>query len=169
MQVDSINIDPRPIYSGTPRYLAEKISSSSGTNYYDERERTDTLSREQKNSIVSEKLAGSHVDSPNDLRFQENTPVAKLLDIIKNFNETARVETPQFTKSAYVSDAQFTELSQVIAQETPIGYYVVVDDHTKTSKQKTLKGRFDLVKERIAKTYNLGYRKNNGALVNITA
>ena len=169
MLVDSINIDSRQIYSGTTRYLTEKISNSSSTNSNNEKERTNNLSREQKNSIVSEKLNDGTYNSQNDLRFQENTPVARLLDVIKNFNETSKVRTPELNNTANISDAQFSEVDQMVAEESPVGYYVVIDDHTKASKKKLLKGRFDLVKERIAKTYNLGYRKNNGSLVNLTA
>jgi hypothetical protein len=169
MQVDSINIDSRQIYSGATRFLTEKISGSSSTNYKDEREKASNLSREQKNYLVAEKLENNQLESHNNLRFQENTPVSKLLDLIKSYNEPNRASLPEIEDSENHSHATFTELDETAQDEAPVGYYIVLDEKQKVKKQKALKGRFDLVKDKIARTYNLNSYRSNGALVNITA
>ena len=169
MRVESINIDSRQVYSGTQKLLAEKVSSNFNSFQQGERERTNNLSRDQKNSIVTDHLKDNSTGAVNDLRYQENSPVSKLLDIIKSFNETSHTGNAQFSNTPNISQAHLSEFAQQVAEEHPVGYYVVIDDDKKSSNKKVLKARFDLVKDRINKTYNLGFKKGNGSLVNLVA
>lgn len=169
MQVESINIDSRQVYSATQKLLTEKVSSNFNSFQHGERERTNNLSRDQKNSIVTNHLNDNYTGAVNDLRYQENSPVAKLLEVIKNFNETTHLGNLQFKSAPNISNAHLSEFAQQVAEEHPVGYYVVIDDDKKSSNRKALKARFDLVKDRISRTYNLGFRKENGSLVNLVA
>ena len=127
------------------------------------------LSKDQKQTVVSEKLDSQNVDQPAGIRFQENTPVAKLLESLKSFNEARKILADQNYQSDKGNPVNSQIADETIYEDSPVGYYIVIDDKPKQKQQKLLKGRFDLIKEKITKTYNLGFRKETGTLVNLTA
>jgi hypothetical protein len=170
MQVYDLNNDLTLVSNYNTRLFTEKVNTASTTRYeQDKKNNFSPLTQDQKHTLVSEKLDSQNVELPAGIQFQENTPVANLLESLKSFNDTQKILNEQFSSTGKKNSVDPQITAETIFEDTPVGYYVVVDETPKPKQQKLLKGRFDLIKERISKTYNLGFRKETGSLVNLTA
>lgn len=120
-------------------------------------------------NFITEKLDEEIPDTRNDFRLYENTPVAKLLQTIKQFNEVnknRRIEN--LAEEELNTPSEEKETEAVIDESKPIGYYIVLNNEKKTTSLKLLAGKVDIWKERLEKTYHTKILKDNGSLVNLT-
>jgi hypothetical protein len=124
---------------------------------------------EIKSVLVTEKLDDGKTLHSNDVRFQSNTPVAKLLNSVKVFNETELVKKRDDYKTNDHKDVGFDESEEIEKlNESGSGFYIVANQ-TSVNRRKLLpKSQTDLLREQISLAYNSTVRKENGTLVNLT-
>lgn len=170
MSVTAVNTNP--IY-------ADYVNSFSDTNsvrrvneiklQQDEKTFIKYTPQDRKDTIVSEKLDEKDSGTNYNFQFQSNTPLSKLLETIKAFNETRKTNKAKTEDDDYTDfiDLPETDEDKINDSSKGIGYYIVMDQRNQTSDTKLLKKFSDPWKEKINRTYNVGFRKNPGTLVNL--
>lgn len=125
--------------------------------------------QDQRNAKVTEKLDESKNLQDYNTLLQQNTPAAKLLGILKAFNETKKVSEATDEKD-YTEFEEIDESAEAKAKSQPdeeIGFYVVIDDDKPKKDFKRIKKPIDLWRGRINNIYHLGFMKEPGTLVNV--
>ena len=161
----------------TNPYYQEYINSSSDVNSV-RKVNESKFQNEEKNSLkystkdqmdakVSEKNDDKRTIHDYNLPLQHNVPAAKLLKILKTFNETKKANSTSDTE--YVDFIEIDNSPEKSFTKSPdeIGYYIVIDDRKTNNSVKRLKKFHDPCQERINKAYHLGFRKEPGTLVNV--
>lgn len=166
MSVSATNINP---------YYQEYINLSSDVNSvrrlneskFQNEEKTDLKysTKEQRNIKVSEKNDEKRTIQDYNLPLQQNVPTAKLLNILKTFNETKK--TDRTANADFVEINKSSEEEPVKKSPDKIGFYVVINDNNTNYIVKKLKKSYNPLRERINNTYHLGFRKEPGTLVNV--
>lgn len=163
-----------------PSYVGYISSSSDVTRVYkssesksqnEEKTFLKYSNQDQKNIKVSEKSDENRTIKDYNIPLQPNTPAAKLLNILKSFNETAKSASIN-DEEDYVEFTEIDESSEEInnnASPNEIGYYVVIDEKVPPKVSKKMNRPLDMWKRRINKTYHLGFMKEPGTLVNVVA
>jgi len=153
-----------------PQLAAKRTSAAENTKRETaERVFSPNKHDETKSVLVSDKLDDGKAFQPNDVRFQISTPVSKLLNTVKVFNETELVKkTDDYKtnnhKEVEVDESEVTETHE----ESGSGFYIVANQ-TSVNRRKLLpKSQSDLLREQISIAYNSTVRKENGTLVNLT-
>ncbi|MDP1814662.1 MAG: hypothetical protein Q8K92_09470 [Leadbetterella sp.] len=124
---------------------------------------------ETKSVLVTEKLDDGKTLHSNDVRFQSNTPVAKLLNCVKAFNETELVKKTGDYKLNDHTEAEIDEPEETETnKESGSGFYIVTNQTIVNSRKLLPKSQTDLLREQISLAYNSVARKGNGTLVNLT-
>lgn len=124
---------------------------------------------DEKSKVIVNKLGDENPNPQTDFRFQINTPVAKLLELIKSHNETNKTSLNDEQENELDEFAEFTEIEEADGEKDEgIGFYIVLGDTPSKSIKLLPKTKFDLVRERIVQTYHSSVRKSNGSLVNLT-
>lgn len=119
--------------------------------------------------FVTEKLDEQIPDARNDFRLYENTPIAKLLQTIKQFNDVNKKKnTNSSVNEELRNENEVTEEDIEIDESKPIGFYIVLNNEKKNTSLKLLTGKVDIWKERLEKTYRTKIFRDNGSLVNLT-
>ena len=132
----------------------------------------ESAAKDVKNTIVSEKLEESQSIQDYNLRLQQNTPAAKLLNTTKAFNETNKNEKINYKKDSenFIELTETDDYEKVRNSSGSEGYYIVINElKTDTSKKNKLMNSLDRWRERINSTYHLGLQKQPGTLVNLIA
>jgi hypothetical protein len=125
--------------------------------------------QDEKANIIINDLNEEVPNPQNDFRFQINTPVAKLLEVIKGYNESKKIYVDEKSDDDSDEYAEFSEIEQGdVGKKEGIGFYVVLGDKATKVLKQFPKTRFDLIREKIVNTYQTGFRKENGSLVNLT-
>jgi hypothetical protein len=168
MSVSATNTNP---------YYQEYINLSSDVNSvrrlneskFQNEEKADLKysTKEQRDIKVSEKNDEKRTIQDYNLPLQQNVPTAKLLNILKTFNETKKTDR--------TANADFVEINRSPKEEPvkkssdKIGFYVVINDNDNDTNYtvKKLKKSYNPLQERINNTYHLGFRKEPGTLVNV--
>lgn len=136
---------------------------------FSERLFSPTKQDEAKSLLVSEKLDDGKFLQLTDVRYQINTPVAKLLTTAKVFNETELVKKTSDAKTASRNNDEVDELdAKEKDEESGSGFYIVTNQNVVNSSRFLPKSRADLLRENLANAYNSTVRKENGRLVNLT-
>jgi hypothetical protein len=119
--------------------------------------------------FVTEKLDEQIPDARNDLRLYENTPIAKLLQTIKQFNDVNKKKNANSSVNEELrGQNEVLEEDAEIDESKPIGFYIVLNNEKKNTSLKLLTGKVDIWKERLEKTYRTKIFRDNGSLVNLT-
>lgn len=148
----------------------KRVSVPEGTKReFSERLFSPTKQDQAKSLLVSEKIDDSKFLQLTYVRYQTNTPVAKLLTTAKVFNETELVKKTSDTKtvSRNIDDVdEYDEKGK--DEESGSGFYIVTNQSVVSSYKLLPKSKADLLKENLANAYNSTVRKENGRLVNLT-
>ncbi|MCX6151119.1 MAG: hypothetical protein NTX22_11385 [Ignavibacteriales bacterium] len=125
-----------------------------------------SINQDQKNSIVSEKLDHRLSNSDIYLRYHINVPVAKAENSVKTYNETERIksdaEEDEFCEFSYITDNGEIQNSTIGG-----GSFISIFNQDYAERPKNLKSQFDIFKEKLNKTYQVGFVKSPGTLVNL--
>ncbi len=103
-----------------------------------------------------------------NITLQQNTPAVKLLKILKSFNETKKIvstydeDNVDFEAINELSEKEFSKPSP-----SEIGFYVVIDEPKTNVSALKIKKASDIWRGRINNTYQLGFIKEPGTLVNM--
>lgn len=170
MSVSATNTNPyylEYINSSSDGSSVRKINDSKFQN--EEKAYLKYSTQDQRNIKVSEKLDEKKTLQDYNILLQQNTPAAKLLGIIKTFNETKKIyETNK--EEDYVDFIEIDESSEEeYNQPSPneIGFYVVLDDRNTAKELKRINGPLEIWRRRINNTYHLGFKREPGTLVNV--
>ena len=130
----------------------------------------ESRSQDSKNTIVSEKPGEAQSILDYNLRLQQNTPAAKLLNTVKSFNETYENEKVNYKNKSgdFIELTETDDYSKVRNSTEGNGYYIVINDSKpETGKKNKILSSLDRWRERIKTTYHLGLEKQPGTLVNL--
>ncbi len=169
----SNSINTNSPYLANPNILADANGiRKNNTVKFDLDKKTffESTIQDVKNRIVSEKLEENQSIQDYNLRLQQNTPAAKLLNTIKAFNETDKNEKIYYKKNSedFIELTETDDYEKVRNSSAGEGYYIVINDRkTDSNKKSKLINSLDRWRERINSTYHLGSHKQLGTLVNL--
>ena len=138
----------------------EKLAEQNGKNDFFK-----NSSQAQKNQIVSEKLDTIN-PSYNCLRFQSNTPLAKLYDSTKLFNEIYKNSRKEVLKEKDKTSLQIN--TSFNSNRMPIGKGFYITANNQNAYSSNSYKCTNLFEEKIKKTYQTGLRKEPGTLLDVT-
>ncbi len=173
MPTNGINSDPSFVESirlGSGAGSISKINAS--RLQQDEKVFQKSLSQEQKNTIVSEKLEQNQTVQSYNLRLQQNTPAAQILETITPYNDVQKFKGFKSNSDSFNNS---TKRKKTICEEQlddssiENGFYMVVNDNGSNKSLKQLKDNVDLWREKINNKYHTGFFKEPGTLVNTLA
>jgi len=158
-----------PIYE----FINSKIDSNSVKNISELKKEFDYetflkyTSNEKKNLIVSEKADDNPNQNRSDVRFHENTPIARPLESSTIFNETKKVFNKRtrrnFTSYNYSEEAP----QNTVESKNEKGFYIIIDGMI--FQPATKNEELSYIQKRINKVYHINYTKDPGTLVNVIA
>jgi hypothetical protein len=163
------------LYSSSP--YTEQVNSFLTTNnlrFFNELARQqnkekflENSSQDLKNTIVSEKI--DKTISNYNLQLQTNTPLAKLFDSTKLFNETYKnlrreISRDESENSWLDSDTEETDFTQSMLGK---GFYIITGNQETIYTKSTSQNNF--WKEKIRKTYQTGFTREPGTLLDVIA
>jgi len=125
--------------------------------------------QDQTNIFLSEKLESASTIHEYNLRLQANSQIANLENSKKTFNEL-KTGNIKFSKGVSKYRAGNTSLDEEnISKEIDhdLEYYLVLNGNEDYSAFNRIKSHTDLLYEKIRDTYNPGYKKTPGTLVNL--
>ena len=170
MSVSATNTNPYYIeYINSSSDVAGIRKMNESKSYNEEKTYLKYSTQDQRNIKVSEKLDEKKTLQDYNILLQQNTPAAKLLGIIKTFNETKK----NYKTNTEEDYADFTEINKSTEEKynhpssDEIGFYVVIDDRNSSKELKRINGPMDIWRRRINNTYHLGFMKEPGTLVNV--
>lgn len=122
-------------------------------------------SQDQKNQIVSEKLDTTN-PSYNRLQLQSNTPLAKLYDSTKLFNEIYKNSRKEILKEKNKTSTQICTNFNSGRMSIGKGFYITANNQNIYSTNSY--NCTNYLEEKIKKTYQTGLRKEPGTLLDVT-
>jgi hypothetical protein len=173
MLINGINSNPSLIESiriGSGIGSIGKINASRFQQ--DEKVFLKSISQEQKNTIVSEKLEQDQTVQSYNLRLQQNTPAAQILETISPYNDVQKFRGYKSKADSFYNPVKrkktFYE-EQLDDSSIENGFYMVVNDNGSNKSLKQLKDNVDFWREKINSKYHTGFFKEPGTLVNTLA
>lgn len=158
-----------PLYE----FINSKIDLNSVKNISEQKKELDYktflkfTSNEKKNLFVSEKADDNLNQNKSDLRFHENTPIARPLESSTIFNETKKVLNKR-TRRNFTSYNYSEETPQkTIESKNEKGFYIIIDGTVFLPAEKN--EDLSYIQKRINKVYHINYTKDPGTLVNVIA
>ena len=129
----------------------------------------ESTSRDLKNTFITEKLDEEPSFQNYNLRLQQNTPAAKLLNTIKAFNENVSNKKIDYKKNPQdvIELTETDDYEKVRNSSTGEGYYIVINNRKMESNKNRLNTSLERWRKRIDSTYHLCIQKQPGALVNL--
>lgn len=158
------------------RQIAEHFDSKANTlnirNIYEIKKEADynsllrNLTSDKKFTIISEKNDDNN-NHHNELRFQENTPIARPLESSNIFNETRKVANKKPRKNFYNFYNQEEKTQFIQESNNEKGFYIIIDGMI--FQPESNKKELSYIQKRINKVYNIKFAKDPGTLVNVIA
>lgn len=170
MPISAANINPyyvEQINSSSNVACVRKINDSKLQN--EEKSYLKYSTQDQRNLKVSEEPEEKKTIPDYNIPLQHNAPAARLLKILKSFNEAHKIVDAN-SEEDYTD---FTEISEASEEKSnhpspgEIGYYVVLDERNSAPEEKKINRPQDMWRRRINNTYHLGFMKEPGTLVNV--
>ena len=163
--------------ANTNPYFASYVNSSSNVKGVDKSSHSNTRNEEkpylkystidERNEKVTEKPESNKTIHDYSIPLQQNTPAAKLLNILKSFNEKQKT-VDRKSEEDYADFTEITDESEAKPlSPDEIGYYVVLDERNPAPAEKKISKPLELWRKRISDTYHLGFLKEPGTLVNV--
>lgn len=169
MSVSATNTNPYYIeYINSSSDVAGIRKMNESKSYNEEKTYLKYSTQDQRNIKVSEKLDEKKTLQDYNILLQQNTPTAKLLKILKSFNETKKTNNANKDED-YIDFIEIDKSSEENNHPSPgeIGFYVVINDNDTNNEVKKIKRPIDLWRKRINTIYHLGFMKEPGTLVNV--
>ncbi|MEG8946171.1 hypothetical protein [Rosettibacter firmus] len=166
-----MTINNQYIIQPVGEYLEAKINSASIKHIHEVKKESEynsllkNFSDDKKFTVVTENLdKEKHL---NELRFQENTPVAQLLETKNIFNETKKVSSKKEKKQFSSFNFSKEEFKKAEESKNEKGFYIIIDGMLiqPDNYQKNL----SYMERRINKAYRINIPRDPGTLINVIA
>ncbi len=160
-----IPISNNPYIVEAVRYTTKLDYSQKATNFtsLNQDSSGNKLSKDVKNSLVSEKLNSSNFN----FRYLYNVPLSRLNSTGQIFNEK---EKPLAADNSNDSNNNFNDLKHLTNdsnQNGVYGYYIVDSKMTANSRDNSSRKNTNSIKKQLDKTYHSSSQNSKGSLVNI--
>ncbi len=165
-----MTINNQNIVRSVGEYLESKTNYNTVKNIHSLQKESEynlllkNLTDDEKFRLVSEKI-----DKENniELRFHENTPIAKPLESQNIFNETKKVAVQKERKKFSTFNYRNEEHQKIIESKNEKGFYIIIDGMIFQPQQDHKELSF--MQKRINEIYNIKYTRDPGTLVNVVA